>query len=92
MLNQAIIFTKDNVSTITDTLIDYTDPAELLAEYQWMLNKHGHLVLGKDVMLDGIAVLSYVITESMFRANQPDVKLNDQSFTTVYEIGVEVLD
>jgi len=86
MLNQAIIFTQDNAKLITDTLIDYTDPYVLLAEYEYMFEKNNKLVLAKDVMGDGQAVLSYVVTESMFRANNPAIELNDQTFTTVYEI------
>jgi hypothetical protein len=83
---QAIIFTQNNAKLITDTLIDYTDPQMLLAEYEHMFDKNMPLVLGKDVLADGQACLSYVVTMSYFRANNPDAQLNDQTFVTVYKI------
>lgn len=85
MLQEAIIFTKDNAEFITNTLIDYTDPAVLLAEYEYMFAKNTTLVLAKDTMRDGQSCLSYVLSMSYFRANNPDIQLNDQTFTKVYE-------
>jgi hypothetical protein len=83
MLQQAIVFTKENASAIAETLIEYPTAQDLLADYEYMFNKDMPLVLGRDTMSDGVSVLSYVITESYFRANNPDIQLNDHTFVTV---------
>ena len=86
MLNQAIIFTQNNASLIADSLIDYTTAQDLLDAYDSMFANNTKLVLARDVLSDGQSVVSYVVTESMFRANNPDIQLSHLHFTTVYKI------
>lgn len=86
MQQQAIIFTKDNASFIADSLIDFT-AQELLDEYDHMFNPNRGIVLVKSVMDDGIAVLSHVVTTSMFFANaKPVHMLTDTYFTDVVQL------
>jgi hypothetical protein len=87
MHQQAIIFTKDNASLITDNLIDYTDPYVLLAEYDHLFTMNRNLILVRSVMADGQAVLSYVVATSMFNANaKPVAPLTDTHFTDVVQL------
>lgn len=86
MLQQAIRFTKDNFSDIADTLIDFTDH-DLLNEYGYMFNTNMNYVLVRSVFDDGIAVLSHVVTESMFYANaKTTAELNDTTFVDVVQL------
>jgi hypothetical protein len=86
MLQQAIIFTKDNFSDIADSLIDFTDH-DLLNEYGYLFYKNEKHVLVRSVCENEIAVLSHVVTESMFYANaRTTAELNDKTFVDVVQL------
>ncbi len=82
---EAIKLTKDNVSVAAERLIDYT-AQDLLDEYNYMLTQFPYVVLGIDVM-DDVAMLSYVVTQSSFDANARTInELNDQTYETVVQL------
>ena len=91
MRQQAIYFTRFNASRITDALIDYTDPADLLAEYSYMFDGYPSdykLVLVKVMPLGTTqSVLSHVVRESMFHANATTTEpLTDEYFVEVIQL------
>lgn len=84
MIQEAILFTKDNAAMIVEHLDD-TDTVEMLMEdYGYMLDTHDILVLCRSI-LDGddFACVSYVVTVPMFITNNPGHELNDKTFTKV---------
>jgi hypothetical protein len=86
MIQQAIYFTQDNASAISATLIDYTDPTELIDDHKHLFRKDEKLVVVKSVMPNGLAVLSHVIPESMFWANAHATDLNENTFVNVSQL------
>jgi hypothetical protein len=79
MHKQAIIVTKDNVSDIAATLVDYS-AEDILAEAHLPLNQGKIVVLVKHIIGD-VAVVSHIVFESMFYANMtPLAPLNDKTF------------
>jgi hypothetical protein len=86
MHQQAIIFMKDNASLIADQLIDYTNPEDLLNDYGYMLNPSNVIILVRSVFEDGVAVLSHVVTMSMFLANATASALSDTEFNDVTQL------
>lgn len=85
MKQEAIIFTRDNADTIAARLIEYT-AEELIDEYKWMLKDNPALVLARDVLDDGVGVLSYVVTRDMFERNNPGIQLTAGHFTHVRDV------
>ena len=84
MLNQAIIFTQDNAQHIADQLKYYT-AQELLDDYGYMFENNMTIVLVRE-FLDGMPLLSHVVTESMFLANADTLNvLTDHTFTKVVQ-------
>lgn len=84
MIQDAILFTKDNADMIVAHLTDYRTVDDLLEDYNYMFETHDVLVLGRDTNSHDFANVSYVVTQSMFKANQPNIQLNDQTFIYVY--------
>ena len=79
MHKQAIIVTKDNLSIIADSLVDYS-AEDILAETIAPLNQGKTVVLVKHIIGD-VAVVSHIVFESMFYANMKTLApLNDQTF------------
>lgn len=85
MKQEAILFTKENAAMIVEHLDDYRTVEDLLEDYNYMLEAHGTVVLGRDILDETFASVSYVITQSYFKANHPDIQLNDKTFTFTYE-------
>ena len=85
MIQDAILFTKDNAEMIAAHLTDYQSAEMLLEDYGHMFNStHDALVLARDIPSNGQPVLSYVIFRSYFEVNNPAVQLNDKTFTVVH--------
>lgn len=86
MQQHAIIFNKDNAEVVADSLT-IESASDLLEEHGWYLDKWTNLVLCKDVLEDGFAATSYVVTYSMFEANtMPVANLNDKTYTFVRNV------
>lgn len=85
MNQEAILFTRINAANIAANLNDYT-AQDLLEEYEWMLQIHHVLVLARDILDDGFASISYVVTREMFETNNPGIQISTETFTHVRTI------
>jgi hypothetical protein len=83
MKQDAIVLTSTNVSEIVTQLFEYTDTQEFLQDYGHMMLAHSDVVLTRDVLDNGTAMVSYVVTRQMFDRNNPDIAINDKTFTYV---------
>lgn len=80
MHKQAIIVTKDNVSSIADTLVDYS-AQDILDEALAPITQGKTVVLVKHILEENVAVVSHIVFESMFYANMNALApLNDKTF------------
>lgn len=83
---QAIRLTKDNVSVISDSISDFT-AQDLLDEYGYMLDNNINVILVRAFTETGVAVLSHVVSESMFYANaRPVAELDDKTYVYVEQL------
>ena len=81
MIKYAILFTKDNAAEIAAQVHFYT-AEEIMTDYGYMLgNESGTAALFMDKLSSGELVLGGVISMSYFKANHPDVQINDKTFT-----------
>lgn len=84
MIQEAILFTKQNAEMIVEHLSDGTTVEDLLQDYGYLFETSETLVLGMDVLYDGFSCVSYVVHPSYYEANN-DAELNDKTFTKVNE-------
>jgi hypothetical protein len=83
---QAIRVTRDNVSAIADSLIDYS-AQDILDDCNYMLERSINVILVRFIHEPGVHTVSHIVSESMFYANaRPVAELNDQTFVTVEQL------
>lgn len=83
MIQKAILLTKNNLETAVAPLNEHDTVEDFLESYGYMLEAHGAVVLCKEILDEEWTSVGYVVTESMFKANQPDIEINDKTYTYV---------
>lgn len=82
MIQEAILWNKTNTDVVAQPL-HFEDAVSVLADYGYMLEAHGTVVFCKAENSTGEVMTSYVVTQSMFNANNPGIELNDKTYTEV---------